>query len=220
MVNGAQRGLLLVAGIGGPAVVAASATATAIAYRGTKGQAYSPLSHWVSELGEEDVSRLAPVFNAGAVIGGACLAALMTSLAMTRRGGFARAYGPIGALAGLAGSLVGRFPMNRIVPHAIASVSFFNLTALAIALASVDFAKHPEPRFGRAQASIGAASTVAFVAFALVVSEAIRTQGLAALEAPDPREAVSPLTTLEWATLLLTMAWVVSTSWRWAKAAR
>jgi hypothetical membrane protein len=219
-VNGPQRSLLRVAGIGGPAVVATSALATAIAYRGSKGQPYSPLSHWVSELGEEDVSRLAPVFNAGAVVGGACLGLVMTSLAMTRRGGLARAYGPIGAVAGIAGALVGRFPMNRIVPHAIASVSFFNLTALAIALASVDFAKRPEPRFGRIQASIGAASTAAFVAFALVVSEAIRTQGLAALEAPDPCEAVSPLTSLEWATLLLIMAWVVSTSWRWAGTTR
>jgi hypothetical membrane protein len=219
-VNGLQRRLLLVAGIGGPAVVSTSAFATAIAYRGSKGQPYSPLSHWVSELGEEDVSRLAPVFNAGTVVGGACLGIVMTSLAMSRRGGLARAYGPIGAVAGLAGALVGRFPMNRIVPHAIASVSFFNLTALAIALASVDFAKRPEPRFGRIQASIGAAATAAFVAFGVVASDAIRREGLAALEAPDPRGAFSPLTSLEWATLLLIMAWVVSTSWRWAGTAR
>jgi hypothetical membrane protein len=210
--------LPLVAGIGGPAVVAGCALATAAGYRGRRGEPYSALNHWISELGEQDVSQRAAVFNGGVVIGGMCLSALMASLAATRRGRLARVYGPIGAVAGLAGSLVGLFPMNRIVPHAITSVSFFNLSALAIALASVDFARHPDDRFGRVQAGFGVASTAAFLAFGVVAFEAVRRQGLAALEAPLVREEVSPLTTLEWASLLTIMAWILSTSARWARA--
>jgi hypothetical membrane protein len=199
--------------------VAGCALATALGYRGRAGERYSPFSHWISELGDEEISRRAGVFNRGAVVGGMCLSVLMASLATARRGRLAGAYGPIGTVAGVAGSLVGLFPMNRIVPHAITSVSFFNLSALAIALASVDFARRPDERFGRVQAGFGVASTAAFLAFAVVASGAIRRQGLAALEAPAVREEVSRLTTLEWASLLTIMAWILATSARWARAA-
>jgi hypothetical membrane protein len=219
-VSGRTAALPTIAGLAGASIVGVSAFATALAYRGSKGQPYSPLSHWVSELGEEGVSELAPVFNAGVVVGGACLGVLMLSLAGVRGGPLARAYGPIGAVAGLAGSLVGIFPMNRILPHAITSTTFFNLAVLSIALASVDFASRPDERVGRLQAGIGAATAAAFVAFGVVASEAIRTQGLAALEPPAVRERISPLTSLEWASLLGIMAWVVATAAAWARPAR
>jgi hypothetical membrane protein len=209
----------LVAGIAGPAVVGGCAAVTALAYRGTAGQPYSPLSHWISELGEEGVSNLAAVFNGGALVGGACLSALMVSLARARGGRLARVYGRIGAVAGIAGSLVGLFPMNRILPHAIVSTSFFNLTALAIALASIDFAARPDGRFGAVQAGLGAVSSAAFLVFGVVALEAIREQGLAALEPPIVREEISLLTTLEWAALLSIMAWVVATAAGWARDA-
>ena len=186
--------------------------ATAAAYRGSQRQPYSPLNHWVSELGEEGVSRRAGVFNAGAIVGGICLAGFMSSLGAVRRGRLARHSSRIGVAGGVAGALVGAFPMNRIVPHAITSVSFFNLTALAIALASVDFARRPDARFGPTQAGVGLASTAAFIAFAIVAAEAIATQGIAALEAPIVRQRVSLLTTLEWASLIGIMAWVLATA--------
>jgi hypothetical membrane protein len=204
-----------VAGLAGPAVVAGCALVTALAYRGTKGQPYSPFSHWISELGEEGVSELAPVFNGGVVVGGICLSALMAALASVRGGRLGRAYGRIGVTAGVAGALVGLFPMNRILPHAVVSTSFFNLAALAIAAASIDFARRPDARFGRFQAGIGAISTAAFVAFGIVAFDAILTYGLAALEPPIVREEVSLLTTLEWASLLAIMAWVVATARSW-----
>lgn len=215
---GRSGALPLVAGIGGPALVGGCALVTALAYRGRSGEPYSALNHWISELGEQDVSQRAAVFNGGAVIGGMCLSALMASLAATRRGRLARAYGPIGAIGGVAGTLVGLFPMNRIIPHAITSISFFNLTALAIALASADFARRPDDRFGRVEAGFGVLSTAAFVAFGIVAFDAIRRQGLAALEAPVVRETVSPLTTLEWASLLSFMAWILATSASWTRA--
>ncbi|HEU4919737.1 MAG TPA: DUF998 domain-containing protein [Candidatus Limnocylindrales bacterium] len=207
----------LVAGIAGPAVVGGCAAVTALAYRGTAGQPYSPLSHWVSELGEEGVSGLAAVFNAGAVVGGACLSALMLALARARGGRLARIYGRIGVIGGVAGSLVGLFPMNRILSHAIVSTSFFNLTALAIALASIDFGARPDGRFGAVQAGLGAVSTAAYLAFGVVAIEAIREQGLAALEPPIVREEISLLTTFEWASLLSIMAWVMATAAGWAR---
>jgi hypothetical membrane protein len=206
----------IVAGLAGPAVVAGSALATAIAYRGTAGEPYSPLNHWISELGEAGVSQLAPVFNAGVVVGGLCFAAFTSSLAAVRGGRLARAYGPIGAAAGLAGALVGVFPMNRIASHAIVSTTFFNLGVLAVALASLDFATRPDGRFGPVQAAIGGATVASFAGFAIVAMSALRELGIAALEAPVVRHDAMALMTLEWATLLGIMAWILATAIAWA----
>lgn len=206
----------IVAGLAGPAVVAGSALATAMAYRGTAGEPYSPLNHWISELGEEGVSRLAPVFNAGVVVGGMCFAAFTSSLAAVRGGRLARAYGPIGAAAGLAGALVGVFPMNRIVSHAIVSTTFFNLAVLSVALASLDFATRPDRRFGPVHAAIGGATAASFAGFAVVAVSALRELGIAALEAPVVRHDAMALMTLEWATLLGIMAWMLATAIAWA----
>lgn len=214
----AGRSVAVVAGIGGPVVVAASALATVAAYRGRDGRRYSPTNHWISELGEEGVSRLAPVFNAAVIVGGSCLAAFMTSLAAIRRGRLARAYGWAGLVGGVAGALVGVYPINRVAPHAITSGAFFNLSVLAIALASVDFATRPDERFGRAHAGLGAASTLAYAGFAVTTAAAVRAFGLQALEPPHERDDVSWMTTLEWATLLGIMAWVVATASSWAEA--
>ena len=59
----------------------ATSVVTALAYTGSKGQPYSPLNHWVSELGEVGVSELASVFNVGLIIGGLCFAVFMPSSA-------------------------------------------------------------------------------------------------------------------------------------------
>lgn len=216
----AAKAVAVAAGLGGPVVVAASALATAAAYRGRDGRPYSPVNHWISELGEEGVSRLAPLFNAAVFIGGVSLATFMASLAAVRRGPLARAYGFAGLVGGVAGALVGVFPINRVAPHGITSGVFFNLSVAAIALASVDFATRPDERFGRAQAGIGALSTLAFVGFAVTTAAAIRAMGLEALDPPEDRDDVSWMTTLEWATLLGIMAWVVATASRWAEAER
>ena len=53
---------------------------------GTQHEPFSPLNHWISELGEVGVSRLAAVFNVGLVVGGICYALFMLAFAATRRG--------------------------------------------------------------------------------------------------------------------------------------
>ena len=206
----------IVVGLGAPALVAGCAAATAFAYRGTAGERYSPLNHWISELGELGVSRLAPVFNAGVVVGGTGLAAFMSSLAKARGGRLARGYGRIGVGAGVAGALVGVFPMNRIVPHVITATAFFGLGTLAVALASLDFVARPDGRLGAGQAAIGAATAATLGAFSAVVAGAVGELGIAAHAAPLVRRDVMALTMLEWASLLGIMAWILATAIAWA----
>ena len=174
----------------------ATSVVTALAYTGSKGQPYSPLNHWVSELGEVGVSELAAVFNVGLIVGGLCFAVFMAILGWTSGGALAWLYAPIGVLAGIAGMFVGVFPMNNLDLHGIAALSFFNLGWICVGLASIDFYRRPETRFPRWLAWIGVFTVAAFIGFLIVLLPLIGGEGLGAPDRParcldrvDPRVA-------------------------------
>ena len=73
------------AGLVGVTAISLGSIATAIAYSGKQGEAFNPLNHWVSELGELGVSELASVFNLSLIVGGVCF--VIFGLTATR-GGF------------------------------------------------------------------------------------------------------------------------------------
>ena len=61
-------------------VIVLGALLSAVAYRGAVGEPYSPFNHFISELGQVGVSRLAAVFNAGLIVGGLLLIPFMLGL--------------------------------------------------------------------------------------------------------------------------------------------
>lgn len=205
------------AGLVGSTVLAAASIVTAVAYRGSAGESYSPLNHWVSELGQIGVSSLSTVFNTGLVVGGVLFAFFMLGLAGSARGRLRHVYGAVGLLAGIAGAGVGIFPMNHIGVHALVALAFFNLGWIAVGLASIDFVRNPDVRFPRWLAVLGAATVVAFIAFLV----SLKTEGLlddAGLSAPAVRRAFWIVPTLEWATIVGIVAWVFLTAWTWRRA--
>lgn len=203
------------AGIVGASAIAIGSAVTAIAYTGTAGERYSPLNHWISELGQQGVSELAAVFNIALVVGGICFVGFMTGLRLVRTGRFAWVYGTIGALAGVAGAYVGIYPMNHLEQHTFAALAFFNLGWIAIALASLDFVRRPDPRFPRWLAYVGALTVLAFISFLAV---AIPLAGGAGLGAPDPRPEIWLVAVLEWTALIGILLWVLATGWTWWRA--
>ena len=74
------------AGLIGVTAISLGSIATAIVYSGKQGEAFNPLNHWVSELGEVGVSDLASVFNVSLIVGGVCFVVFMIGLAATRGG--------------------------------------------------------------------------------------------------------------------------------------
>ncbi len=200
------------AGVLGASVIAIASAVTAVAYTGTESQRYSPLNHWISELGETGVSELAAVFNISLVVGGICFVVFMTGLRLVRTGRFAWLYGTIGALAGVAGAYVGIYPMNQLEQHALAALAFFNLGWIAVGLASLDFVRRPDTRFPSWLAYIGALTVVAFIAFLAVTLPLV---GGAGLGAPDPRPEIWIVTILEWTALIGILLWVLATGWTW-----
>ncbi len=207
------------AGLLGSLVIALGSLITAIGYTGSKGESYSPFSHWVSELGETGVSGLAPVFNVGLMVGGVCFVVFIVGLAVTRTGWLRFAYGALGVIAGLAGVGVGIFPMNQLDQHALVALTFFNLGWITVGLASIDFFLARDPRFPRWLSVIGALTVAAFVGFLV----SLQTEGLVgedALAPPEIRQAFWIVPTLEWALIVGILAWVFLTAWTWRRATR
>lgn len=61
---------LVMLGLGSVGVILLGMVVAALPYRGYAGEGYSPLNHFISELGEIAASRLAWAFNLGIVLGG------------------------------------------------------------------------------------------------------------------------------------------------------
>ncbi len=205
--------LAIWAGLLGSSVIALGSIVTALAYTGSKGQPYSPLNHFVSELGELAVSRLAVVFNLSLIVGGVCFVVFMIGLAAAGQGALRVLYGVVGVIAGIGGAFVGVFPMDYLDQHSLAALTFFVLGLVTVLLASIDFARRPDPRFPRLLSVLGAATVVAFAAFlAILFGEA------GGLAHPDERAAVWPLTIFEWLLIVGILLWVFLTAWSWRRA--
>ena len=86
------------AGIAGVLAVLIGALIAGFAYRGKDGERYSPLNHFISELGEEGVSANAGWFNISLIVSGLCLLLACISLGRILPGTLARMAGVIDAL--------------------------------------------------------------------------------------------------------------------------
>lgn len=207
--------LAIRAGLLGSSIIAAGSVVTALAYTGSKGQPYSPLNHFVSELGELAVSKLAVVFNTALIIGGVLFVVFMIGLAAAGQGLLRWAYGLIGAIAGIGGAFVGVFPMDYLRVHSLAALTFFVLGLVTVLLASIDFVRRPDPRFPRSLSVLGGATVAAFAAFLVILFG--EAGGLAH---PDERVAVWPLTIFEWLLIVGILLWVFLTALSWWRATR
>ena len=220
MVNhGALERFAPRAGMLGSVVIGACSLIAALAYRGVDGEAYSPLNHFVSELGEPGVSALAPVFNAGLLVGGACFATWMVGLGAIRGGVIGWAFGLLGAVAGVAASLVGVFPLDQVEGHQAAAFTFFNLGWIAIILASVDILVHPDRRFPFRTGIAGLIAAAGFVGF--IWAYAVASSGSSrTLEPVANRPDLDVVAAFEWAAILGTIAWTFIGGLAWVRAPR
>jgi hypothetical membrane protein len=208
-----------VAAIVGTLAITVTSIATALVYRGTAGEAYSPLNHWVSELGQRSVSRAATLFDLGLIVAGICFAIFVVGLVTAVPGRLRIAWGATGVVAGVAGALVGVFPMDDLAPHSVAALTFFVLGWLTVLLASVDLLRRRDPRFPRWLGVIAAIATAAFVLFMAALFTDPRMTG-DVLAAPEARPAVWPASILEWWVVVSVVGWTLATALTWMAADR
>ncbi len=214
---------LLAAGAGMLAfvLIAAGCVISALGYTGTAGEPYSPLNHWISELGQEGVSARAPVFNGCLVLGGLAFVEFVAGLWRSSPSRLRWAFGPVGVLAGVGGLLVGVFPMNHPTQHVAAAAVFFNLGWVFVLLASAAFVRHPETRHPRWLAGLGAVSVAMFIGFILsLAADPFSRQRMASTGPITGRPDVWIAPTLEWAALISIMVWVLLASLAWWRVLR
>jgi hypothetical membrane protein len=112
-------------GFAGTGLILLAVIYPSIVYRGKRGERYSLLNHFISELGEVGVSRAAWVFNTGLILGGLLLLPYVIGLGMA----FGSLLGWLGTTAGIVTVLgvtaVGIFPMNNLKPHTVAAMTYF-----------------------------------------------------------------------------------------------
>jgi hypothetical membrane protein len=193
----------------------------AVGYVGTAGESYSPLNHWISELGQVSVAAHASFFNLMLLIGGATFVVFVVGLWLTSLSRLRWVFGPVGALAGVGGILVGLFPMDHPDEHVLAASTFFNLGWIFVALASISFVRNREARFPVWLAGVGAVSVVAFIAFLVSLRTDTFSRERMASDGPmvgRPDVWIAPI--LEWATLVGIMVWVLVTAVAWWRQLR
>ena len=198
-------------GLAGCLVILLGALLTALAYRGRKGERFSPLNHFISELGEGGVSDLAHVFNLGLILGGLLLIPFLAHLGLRLNS----IPGWLGCLAGFwtafSAVAVGLLPMNDLKPHTRAAMSYFRgglatvvLFGLAILLQPAD--KLVIPR----EASIISMLAVAdYASFLILLMVGPKEDMLNPLDpnsnAERPRFWLLPF--MEWMVFFSTMLW-------------
>jgi hypothetical protein len=196
-------------GLGAVALILLGALAAAIPYVGYAGEGYSPLNHFISELGETAISRLALAFNVGIVVGGSGLGLFLVMLSRHLTGRYRPAIMLAGIVAGTSGSLVGIFTMDNHAVHGLVSGIFFCTGWIVVAVFSMWLVGHPRSGFPRRLVVPGAASVAINLAFLAVY---------ATYHPMDPnapilqREPIWTVPLLEWASLLSLLVWFVCVS--------
>ena len=196
-------------GLAGPAVLAIGSIVPALAYRGRFGETFTPLNHFVSELGEVGVSALAPVFNTSLVASGLLLAALVVAAGRELRTGLGWVATAFGVVAALSCSAVGLVPMDDLYPHLMVANGFFFGGMIAVGLFSAAVARDPRRSLPRWLALPGLVAFACFLAFVplpwVAGFEALRDFDLASFVRPD----VWSVAILEWLVLASVLGWVV-----------
>ena len=192
-----------VMGILGSILISAGAVITALAYVGREGEAYSPLNHWVSELGQVSVSETATIFNLSLIMGGFCLAIFLIGLASRLKGWFRYLFGVIGLVAGVSGMLVGVFPMDDLAVHRQVAQTFFNSGWIAVSLFSLYVLFAKQSIFPRWFIIPGVVTVTIFIAFLTSLNGLTEEM----LSAPTNRLPLWNATIYEWLVIGSVLIW-------------
>lgn len=199
-----------ISGFAGAAFAVLGAVIAAVVYRGKAGEPYSPFNHFISELGEVGVSRLAVVFNMGLILSGIALIPASLSLGLILPGWLAKLGMAAGVICAISLALVGVFPMNHIEPHGKAAVAYFRSGLAMVALFSLAIALQPADGtiLARGYALAGLPTILAFGSFLVLIGKAYQEtdEPLAAKEGAQ-RTRFWHLAVVEWLVFLTVLLW-------------
>ncbi len=186
----------------------------AIFYRGKEGESYSVLNHYMSELGEVGVSKLAWVFNISMILAGISLALACISLGLVLPGIAPVIAIEFGIFYAVCLSLVGVFPMNKPKPHGNAVLTSFRAGLITVVIFSLGIAIQPtaEIILSRWFALAGLPAILSFTAFMIMAPELSKEDNPIFIEEKE-RPVVWPLVIVEWLIFLTIILWFVLIAW-------
>jgi hypothetical membrane protein len=204
-------GFIIFSMIGASASILGSLIA-GFAYRGKEREPYSPLNHFISELGEVGVSRMAVAFNLGLIVSGVSLVFGSISLGLVLPGTLAKIGMVTGIICSIGLFFVGVFPMNKMKPHIIAAMTYFRggllmmiFFTLAIGFQPADGVVLPE-----AYSLAGVPAIFSFTGFLLMTRKAMKKSDENPLSTENvKRPKVWPMAVLEWAIFITIVLWFV-----------
>jgi hypothetical protein len=205
-------------GWAGSLVILCGSLITSLPYRDRNGEKYSILNHFISELGEVGVSKLAVIFNNCMILGGLMFLPFIVRLGLT----LANLWGYIGTAAGLLASVssifVGIFSMERLDPHRRAAMTFFRSGLLTVLFFTVSV--FAQPAGHRAIPLIvnifGILAIAAYSAFLLIMHKKTDKNGEENYLLDPAEKKTRPhfwrTPFLEWMLFFATMAWFLCVS--------
>lgn len=210
-----SRRLSLSAGPAGVVILTIAIWIASMAYVGSSGERYSPLNHFISELGHTAESEASAVMNAGLLIGGPLFSLFMIGIALRFRGIVRPALLVGGALVGLSGGLVGIYPMDvDLARHALVAIGSFAGMLLMLAIFALATALAHPPVYPRWLAVLPAPAVICSMVFLYLLV----TTGLQVLAAPaGERAPVLLITVVEWGALIGLVIWVIAIVLWWLR---
>ena len=121
-------------GLAGSLVILVGTLIPAFFYRGKDGEPYLLTRHFISELGEIGVSRMAFVFNTALILAGSLITLMLLGLGLELNSAFGFVAMASGLVTAVATVFVGVFPMNYIKPHTTAAMTFFRSGLVTVLL--------------------------------------------------------------------------------------
>lgn len=200
-------------GLAGSLLILLAMLAAGLLYRGKAGERYSPLNHYISELGEVGVSRLAWAFNLALISGGLVFIPFLAGMGLALGSLWGKIALAVGTVTALACMGVGFVPMNHLKGHGWVAMTYFRsglvtvlLFSLAVFLQSGEFEIIPKESNVAGLISVGC-----YAAFLLIVDNG-KKNDRTETEMLDPetqpqRPKVSKTTIMEWAVFFSTILW-------------
>ena len=200
-------------GLCGSSLMTLCMLVTGLFYRGKAGEKYSVFNHYISELGEVGVSRLAGLFNSGLVVGGLVLIPFIVGMGLALDSVWSKIGLAVGVFTSLACASVGIFPMNNMKTHYVAAMAYFRsglvmvlIFSTAVFLQSGEFEIIPKTSNVAGLISLGC-----YAAF-LLITDTSKKKDESKEESLDPetqpeRPRFWRVTILEWAVFFSTILW-------------
>lgn len=198
-------------GLAGSLLILAGVLFSALVYRGKEGERYFITRHFISELGELGVSRLALVFNISLIISGLLFLFMLIGVGTDMNTVWGYVAMSAGIVTSLACIFVGIFPMNHIKPHTVAAMTYFRFGLATVLLFSIAIVLQPAggrviPLYALAFGLFSVAAYAVFLIHAGIVAKR-QHENVLDTEKVFVRPRFWWMPFLEWLVLISTILW-------------